>query len=59
MQLSFLGKFYEASFPAVEANETSETGMFLGKRYTKKQFTITQRHQPTTELTYRGVRYNR
>lgn len=57
MQLSFLGKPYEASFPAVEASETTETATFLGKRYTRKQFNLHQRQQPETALTYRGVRY--
>ncbi|MEM1281455.1 MAG: DUF4278 domain-containing protein [Cyanobacteria bacterium P01_H01_bin.152] len=58
MQLSFLGQSYEASLPAVEATETNETATFLGKRYTRKQFTASQRQQPASELTYRGVRYS-
>ncbi|HEY9889623.1 MAG TPA: DUF4278 domain-containing protein [Candidatus Obscuribacterales bacterium] len=59
MQLSFLGQSYEASMPAVEATETSEKATFLGKSYIRKQFNVTQRHQPGTELTYRGVHYSR
>ena len=59
MQLSFLGQSYEATLPTVEAMETGETGTFLGKSYARKQYTISQRQQPTTELTYRGVRYSR
>jgi hypothetical protein len=59
MELTFLGQRYETSMPPVEAIETNETGTFLGKRYVKKQFNVTQRHQPTAELTYRGVRYTR
>ena len=58
MQLSFLGKSYTASTPAVEATMTGETATFLGKPYTRKQFHGTHRHQPA-ELTYRGIRYAR
>jgi len=59
MQLSFLGQTYEASVPSIEAIETTETATFLGRRYLKKQFTVTQRHQPTAQLTYRGIDYSR
>ncbi len=59
MQLSFLGQSYEASMPTVEATETRETATFLGKRYARKQFTVSQRQQPASELTYRGARYRR
>jgi hypothetical protein len=58
MQLSFLGQSYNASLPTIEATETSETGTFLGKTYVRKQFNVSQRQQPTAELTYRGVRYS-
>ena len=58
MQLSFLGQSYQASIPAVEATETNETATFLGKRYVRKQFSVNQRQQSATELTYRGVRYS-
>lgn len=57
MELSFLGKSYQASFPTVEASETTEIATFLGKRYARKQFNVSQRQQPTSEMTYRGVRY--
>ena len=59
MQLSFLGQSYEAALPTVEATETSETATFLGKSYARKQYAVSQRHQPASELTYRGVRYSR
>ncbi|MDB9528542.1 DUF4278 domain-containing protein [Oscillatoria sp. CS-180] len=59
MQLSFLGQPYEASLPTVEATETSETATFLGQRYARKQFNISQRQQSAIELTYRGIHYNR
>lgn len=58
MQLSFLGQSYQASMPSVEATETNETATFLGKRYIRKQFSVNQRQQSATELTYRGVRYS-
>jgi hypothetical protein len=57
MQLSFLGKSYQASFPTVEAAETTETATFLGKRYIRKQFNVNQRQPSTAEMMYRGVRY--
>lgn len=58
MQLSFLGQPYEASFSAIEAVETTKSATFLGQRYLKKQFNVSQR-QPTAALTYRGVPYQR
>ena len=59
MRLSFLGKQYEASFPAVATSETQETGTFLGQQYAKKQFSIAARQQSHDALTYRGVSYHR
>ena len=58
MQLSFLGKSYEASTPAIDATPTGETATFMGQPYARKQFNVTQRQQPA-ELTYRGIRYSR
>jgi hypothetical protein len=58
MQLSFLGKSYNASTAEVEATMTGETATFMGKPYARKQFTVAQRQQPA-ELTYRGIRYSR
>ena len=59
MQLSFLGQSYEASTPAIEATETSETLTFRGKSYAQKQYNIHQRQPIAAEMTYRGVRYGR
>ena len=56
MQLSFLGQPYTASTSTAAVIPTEDTAMFMGQRYTRKQFTVTQRQQPV-ELTYRGVRY--
>jgi hypothetical protein len=58
MQLSFLGKSYTASTPAVDAVDTGETATFMGQPYARKQFNVTHRQQPA-ELTYRGVHYTR
>jgi len=58
MQLSFLGQTYEASVTRIDAMETREKATFLGQQYTRKQVTAAL-HQPTAELTYRGVRYSR
>ncbi len=58
MKLSFLGKAYEASTPAIDAMPTGETATFLGHSYACKIFTVAH-HQPSTELTYRGVHYTR
>lgn len=60
MQLSFLGQSYNAALPAIEATETTETtetATFLGKTYVRKQFNVHQRQQPSSELTYRGLKY--
>lgn len=58
MQLSFLGKSYEASTPTIEAAPSGETATFMGRTYARKQFNVAQRQQPA-ELTYRGIRYVR
>lgn len=58
MQLSFLGQSYTVSAPSVEAISTPDTAVFMGRTYARKQFNVTQRQQPTSELTYRGIRYN-
>ena len=67
MQLSFLGKSYETSAPAMDAMvgdrpfkaiATGETATFMGRPYARKQFTVAQRQQPA-DLIYRGVRYVR
>ncbi|PSN14889.1 hypothetical protein C7293_09650 [filamentous cyanobacterium CCT1] len=59
MQLSFLGKTYTASTPAVTATETQATVTFLGRSSRVKQFNVTQRQQPAEELNFMGRRYTR
>lgn len=59
MKLAFLGQSYKASTPAVEATEMTETATFLGKSYTRKQYTVQQRQRPTSEMTYLGPRQTR
>jgi hypothetical protein len=58
MQLTYRGQFYETSNISVDAIATGETATFMGRPYTRKQFTVAQRQQPV-DLTYRGVRYAR
>ncbi|MEO1069114.1 MAG: DUF4278 domain-containing protein [Cyanobacteria bacterium J06638_6] len=57
MQLSFLGKSYTTSTPAINTAMTGETATFMGKPYARKQYNVAQRQQPKSELTYRGVDY--
>ena len=59
MKLSFLGQSYDAANLAIEVTETGETATFLGKPYARKQYTVSQRQRPASEMTYRGVRYSR
>ena len=59
MQLSFLGKSYAASTSAINATLTGETATFLGQPYATRQFNVTQRQQPSEELTFMGRRYTR
>ncbi|MBW4485043.1 MAG: hypothetical protein KME14_21105 [Tildeniella torsiva UHER 1998/13D] len=59
MRLSFLGKTYTASTPAIAATETQETVAFLGCSAKVKQFNVTQRQQPAVELSFMGRRYTR
>jgi hypothetical protein len=59
MQLSFLGKAYNASEPTIKATSTKEMGTFLGKSYAKKRFNVAQRQQPAEELIFLGRRYIR
>ena len=57
MQLSFLGKSYTASTPAISATITGETATFMGKPYARRQFNVVQQLSTQSELTYRGIRY--
>jgi hypothetical protein len=59
MQLSFLGKSYNAASPSIEATETEATVSFLGRSSKVKQFSVAQHQQPTEELTFMGRRYIR
>lgn len=59
MQLSFLGKSYETSTPAIEAIETQQTLSFLGRKSTVKQYSVPQRQSQGEELTFMGRRYSR
>jgi hypothetical protein len=59
MQLSFLGKTYTASTPAIETTETQQTLSFLGRKSTVKRNSIAQRQSTGEELTFMGRRYSR
>jgi hypothetical protein len=59
MQLSFLGKSYTASTPAIETTESEQTLSFLGRKSVVKQHSVTQRHSVGEELTFMGRRYTR
>jgi predicted SpoU family rRNA methylase len=57
MQLAFLGQSYTASTPSIDALMIGETATVMGKPYVRKQYNVTQRNQPQSELAYRGIRY--
>jgi hypothetical protein len=59
MQLSFLGKSYTASTPAIETTESEQTLSFLGRKSVVKQHSIAQRQSMGEELTFMGRRYTR
>ena len=60
MQLSFLGKSYEAYTPVIDTIETQHAVSFLGRCSVVKQQQVAHRSLPPTEkMTYRGVRYTR
>ncbi|NER78671.1 MAG: DUF4278 domain-containing protein [Leptolyngbya sp. SIO1D8] len=58
MNFTYRGVSYQAPIAGTEAPATHQAGTFLGKSYQMKQSPAIQR-QPSTELTYRGVRYIR
>lgn len=59
MQLKYRGIAYQPSVSATEATTTTETGLFLGARFSRKQYVVPQRQQPQSELTFMGRRYSR
>lgn len=59
MKLSFLGQSYEASTSTIDPVETDETLTFLGKRYNRKQYNVSQRQHLPIELTFLGRHYIR
>lgn len=59
MKLSFLGKSYETSSPAIDTIETQETVTFLGRRSIVTHHHAARRSQPPEELTFLGRRYTR
>jgi len=59
MKLSFLGKSYTASAPAIDVTETQQTLSFMGRKSTVKQHSIAQRKPIGQEFTFMGRRYTR
>ncbi|PSN14767.1 hypothetical protein C7271_21410 [filamentous cyanobacterium CCP5] len=59
MKLSFLGKSYEVSNPAVDTVETEKVVTFLGRRSAVTQHCAAHRSQPREELTFLGRHYTR
>ncbi len=59
MKLSFLGQSYEASNSAVDGIETQEQLTFLGKHYSRKEYTVANRSQESMTLTFMGRQYVR
>ncbi len=58
MQVSYRGISYETSASPMEAIETEQTGLFLGKRFKLKQYNVSQRSAEPMQLKYRGVDYH-
>ena len=57
MQAIYRGIAYTAEAPAIEATETQQSGLFLGKRFTLKQYSMNARSSGSMQLKYRGVDY--
>lgn len=57
MQLKYRGIAYQSSAPISEIIDTPETGMFLGARFNRKQYTAPQRQHLQKELTFLGRQY--
>lgn len=58
MKAVYRGIAYKADVPAIEATETQQTGLFLGNRFTIKQYNVSNRQSNPIALKYRGIDYN-
>ncbi|MEO0536611.1 MAG: DUF4278 domain-containing protein [Cyanobacteria bacterium P01_A01_bin.123] len=58
MNFIYRGVAFNAGVTGTPAQETEQTGTFLGKRYQMKQAQVAHRRS-ATELKYRGVSYTR
>ncbi|MEO1348503.1 MAG: DUF4278 domain-containing protein [Cyanobacteria bacterium J06635_15] len=58
MDFIYRGVAFNADVSGSAAEETEQTGTFLGKRYQMKQAQVAH-CQSVTNLTYRGVSYTR
>jgi hypothetical protein len=59
MKLSFLGRTYNRTFPAIEVAETQETVKFLGQSTSVKRLTTAHRQDEPAEMRFLGRRYTR
>lgn len=59
MKLTYRGRTYNHTLPTVDVAELSQEGIFLGKGYKMKKFSVSTRRQVPAEMTYRGVHYTR
>ena len=57
MKAVYRGIAYTAEVPAIEATETQQSGLFLGNRFTLKQYSVNARSSGSMQLKYRGIDY--
>ncbi|MEO0535324.1 MAG: DUF4278 domain-containing protein [Cyanobacteria bacterium P01_A01_bin.123] len=58
MEFIYRGIAFNSDVSGAPAQETEQSGTFLGKRYPIKQAQVAHR-QSSTQLKYRGVSYTR
>lgn len=57
MDLKYRGIPYQLSAPSLEVQVTSEQATFLGGRFARKSYRLTQPQRPSEPKIYRGVHY--
>ncbi len=57
MKACYRGISYEPEIPTIEAIETQRTGLFLGKYFKIKQYSVSQYHSTSIQLKYRGINH--
>ncbi len=58
MPLTSRSPTYEVSRQTTKGREIDAPATFLGRRYTRKQFSVAYRQKPSEERMYRGARYS-